>query len=135
MVTHIHVGPRQNLQLPCLHHPFDVYSCLAQSPQILLPIPGLHDVRGLFTPIEAILVEGAKHPALLVEAVEECADVSVRADAGAGTPQGTTVRRHLHPLSAPVGQWTSLRHCWPETSNRAPQAPDRDPKRRVFVEA
>ena len=100
MVAHIHVGPGQNLQLSCLHQPLNVYSCLAQSLQILFPILGLHDVRSLFTPIEAILVEGAKHPVLLVQAVEERANVSVRADAGAGRPQGTTVRRHLYPHSA-----------------------------------
>src|SRR5579864_3614353 len=103
MVTYVHVGPGQNLQLACFHHPLNLYSCLGQSLQILFSILGIHDVRSLFTPIETILIEGAQHPVLLVQAVEERANVSVRSDAGASTLQGTTVRRHLSPLLSTAG--------------------------------
>src|ERR1700758_5367142 len=98
MVTHVHVGPGQNLQLARFHHPLNVYSCLGQSLQVIFPILGSHDVRSLFTPIEAILVERAQHSVLLVQPVEERANVSVRSDVRTSTLQGSTVRRHLSPL-------------------------------------
>jgi hypothetical protein len=87
----------QHLQLACLHHPLNVYSHPGQSLQILVPILGSHDVSSLFTPVKAILVEEAKHPVLLVEAIEERANMSVRPDAGAGTLQEIAVRRHVSP--------------------------------------
>src|SRR5580693_6920562 len=97
MVPHIHVSPGQNLELARLHHPPNVYPCLGQSLQILLAIRGLHYMGSFFTPIEAVLIEGAKHPVLLVQAIEERTNVSVRSDAGACTPQGIPGRRHLSP--------------------------------------
>jgi hypothetical protein len=69
--------------LACLHHSLNIYSYIRQSLQILFPILGSHDVRS--NPIEAIPVEGAKHPVLLVE--------TVRTDAAAGTLQGAGVVR------------------------------------------
>jgi hypothetical protein len=107
---------------------------------------GVHDVGSLFTSIEAILIERAKHPVLLLEAGEERANVSVRSDAGAGTLQGTTICRHVSPLflrlhakpvdqpSGTVGQRLrsrpdaqsrpeecSLRHSWSRQAQPPPK--------------
>jgi len=38
---------------------------------MLFPFFRIHDVSSLFAPVEAIFEERAKHPVLLVDAVEE----------------------------------------------------------------
>ena len=42
---------------------------------MLFPILGIHNVSGLFAPVEAIFVERAEHSVLLVDGVEESADM------------------------------------------------------------
>src|SRR4051794_10097221 len=61
---------------------------------MLFPQLWVNDVEGPFPAIEAILDEGPKHAVLLVHAVEERADVTVRAQPPARELQGLVVRFH-----------------------------------------
>jgi hypothetical protein len=60
-------------------------------------------VEGFVPPLEALFDERAKHPVLLVHAVEESANVTVPAEIGAGTLHGTAVRCHFSPPAATSG--------------------------------
>jgi hypothetical protein len=50
-----------------------MYTRLAEPLQMLFPIRGIHNMRGLFAPVEAIFVKRAEHSVLLVDGVEESA--------------------------------------------------------------
>src|SRR5437660_8363016 len=60
----------------------------------------VHDVEGLVPAVKALFDERAKHPVLLVEAVEESANVTVLAETAPGTAHGTAVRSHVSPPAA-----------------------------------
>jgi hypothetical protein len=45
--------------------------------QVILSQRGIHDVKGLFAPLEALFYERAKHPVLFVEAVEKTTNVTL----------------------------------------------------------
>src|SRR5438874_8324244 len=62
----------------------------------------VHDVEGLVPPVEALFDERAKHPVLLVEAVEESANVTVTAETAPGTLHGIAVCSHVSPPAATV---------------------------------
>ena len=44
---------------------------------MILSQRGIHDVKGLFAPLEALFYERAKHPVLFVEAVEKTTNVTL----------------------------------------------------------
>src|SRR5713226_9319672 len=75
VIAHIYVGPRRHLQLAGVHHLLHIYACPGQALQMLFPILGIHNVGSLFAPVDAILVERAEHSVLLVDGVEERADM------------------------------------------------------------
>jgi hypothetical protein len=50
-----------------------MYTRLGEPLQMLFPIRGIHNMGGLFAPVEAIFVERAEHSVLLVDGVEESA--------------------------------------------------------------
>src|SRR5229473_8685223 len=60
----------------------------------------VHNVEGLVPPVEALFDERAKHSVLLVEAVEESANMTVLAETAPGTLHGTAVRSHVSPPAA-----------------------------------
>jgi hypothetical protein len=75
VIAHMHVRPRRQLQLAGVHHFLHIYACLGQALQVLFPILGIHNVGSLFASVDAILVERAEHSVLLVDGVEESADM------------------------------------------------------------
>jgi hypothetical protein len=52
-----------------------MYASLGEPVQMLFPIREIHNMGGLFAPVETILVERAEHSVLLVDGVEESADM------------------------------------------------------------
>jgi hypothetical protein len=52
-----------------------MYTRLGEPPQMLFPIRGIHNMGGLFAPVDAVLVERAEHSVLLADGVEEGADM------------------------------------------------------------
>src|ERR1700758_1815916 len=54
-------------------------------------------MKGFVPTLEALFDERAKHSVLLVEIVEESANVTVLAETAPGTPQGAAVRFHVTP--------------------------------------
>jgi hypothetical protein len=48
---------------------------IGETLQIPFPILGIHDVGGLFAPLETSFIKGAKHPVLLIHGVEEGTDM------------------------------------------------------------
>jgi len=63
---------------PCPRLP-DIDTRFREPLQMLFPFFRIHDVSSLFAPVEAIFEERAKHPVLLVDAVEESANMTVPA--------------------------------------------------------
>src|SRR5205823_10003498 len=61
----------------------------------------VHDVEGLVPAVKALFDERARHPVLLVEAVEESANMTMLAETAPGTLHGTAVRTHFLPPAAP----------------------------------
>jgi hypothetical protein len=53
--------------------------------------------------LKAVFNERAKHPVLLLHAVEESANVTVPAENAAGTPHGTPVGCHVSPPAVTSG--------------------------------
>ena len=54
-----------------------VYASVGEPLQVILSQRGIHDVKGLFAPLEALFYERAKHPVLFVEAVEKTTNVTL----------------------------------------------------------
>lgn len=75
MIAHIHVGPRQHLELASDHHFFHVDTGLGEPLKILFAILVSHYVCGLFAPVEVISVERAKHPVLFVHGAEKSTEM------------------------------------------------------------
>jgi hypothetical protein len=63
---------------------------------MLFPFLRIHDVRSLVAPLEAIFEERAKHPVLLVDAVEESANVTLPAEMASGELYGM-IDSHISP--------------------------------------
>jgi hypothetical protein len=57
-------------------------------------------MEGFVSPLESFFDERAKHSVLLVEAIEESANVTALSEATASTLHGTAVRFHISP---PIG--------------------------------
>jgi hypothetical protein len=55
-------------------------------------------VESFVATLEALSDERAKHPVLLVEVVEESANVTLLAENTPGASHGTAVRSHFHLL-------------------------------------
>src|SRR5580704_14218392 len=61
---------------------------------MLFPSPGIDKVGNLFAAIEGVSDEGAKHPMLLIDVVEERADVTVPAQGAPSKLDRAIVARH-----------------------------------------
>jgi len=64
---------------------------------MLFPFLRIHDVGRLFAPVEAIFEERAKHPVLLVDAVEESANVTLPGEIASGKLHGMIFGFHISP--------------------------------------
>jgi hypothetical protein len=64
---------------------------------MVFPESRVHDMKSFVPPLETLLDERAKHPVLLVHAVEESANVTMLAQIASGTPHGTAVGHHVSP--------------------------------------
>ena len=58
---------------------------------------GVHDVEGFVSPVKALFDERAKHPVLVINAVEESANMPVLAKRGPGTMHEIAVCSHVSP--------------------------------------
>jgi hypothetical protein len=67
---------------------------------MVFPQLGVHEVESFIPPVESLFDERAKHPVLLVETVEESANMTVLAENAPGTSHGTAVRSHISPPAA-----------------------------------
>src|SRR5712664_110014 len=54
-------------------------------------------MESFFPPLEALFDERAKHPVLLVDAVEESANVTLSAEIASGEMYGMTLACHISP--------------------------------------
>src|SRR4051794_31864437 len=62
---------------------------------MVFPQLGAHDMEGFFPPLDALFDKRAEYPVLLVEVVEESANVPMLAEAAAGALHGTATCCHL----------------------------------------
>jgi hypothetical protein len=58
-----------------IHHFLYMYTRHSEPLQMLFPIRRIHNMGGLFASVEAIFVERAEYSVLLVDGVEESADM------------------------------------------------------------
>jgi hypothetical protein len=64
---------------------------------MVFPQLGVHDVEGFIPLLETLFDERTEHPVLLVEIVEESANVPVLAKTVTGALHGTATRCHVSP--------------------------------------
>jgi hypothetical protein len=64
---------------------------------MIFPQIGVHEVASSAAPLKTVFDKRAKHPVLLLHAIEESANVTVAAENAAGTLHGTAVRCHVSP--------------------------------------
>jgi hypothetical protein len=74
-----------------------------QPPEMVFPQIRVHEMDSFVAPLKAVFDEGAKHPVLLVHAMEKSADVTTLAENAARTLHGTGVRCHVSPPAATSG--------------------------------
>src|SRR5712671_2910219 len=67
---------------------------------MVFPQLGVHQVESFVPLLEALFDERAKHPMLLVGAVEESANMTVLTENAPGTSHGIAVRSHISPPAA-----------------------------------
>src|SRR5712691_7955452 len=112
VIAHVYVGPRHHLQLAGVHHLLHIYACLGQSLQMLFPLLGIHNVGSLFPPVDAILIERAEHSVLLVDGIEESADMVSPGEIHPGEFYGMFAACHMSPqFWTPTFQSTIRGYC------------------------
>src|SRR4051812_9610392 len=89
--------PRPHLQLPSIHHLLHIDTCFGKPSEVLYPPLGVNQVVTFFSPVESILDERAKHPIVLVEAVEERTNMTLLPKSTLGKLRG--LRGDLHILN------------------------------------
>jgi hypothetical protein len=73
-------------------------------------------MESFFSPLEAIFDERAKHPVLLVDAVEESANVTLPSEIASGKLHGMTLGCHISPhLRSRHSAESTAANCIPET--------------------
>jgi hypothetical protein len=70
---------------------------------MILPQLGIHDMKSLVAPRETLFDERAKHPVLLVEAIEKSANVTLFAKHAISYMDGTFIASH----DGPPREWIS----------------------------
>src|SRR5258707_7633812 len=106
------VLPWRSLQLAPVHRLLHIDACPGEPLQMFFPSLGVNEMEGFIPPVEAIFEERAKHPVLLVDAVEECANVTLPAEIASGELHGMTlvchISPHMHTSEAPTQHSTAL---------------------------
>jgi hypothetical protein len=107
ITAQVSVLPAPQLELARIHRLRHVNASVGESPEMIFPQIRVHEVASFVPALKALLDERAKHPVLLVRAVEESANMTVLAENAPGASHGTAVRRHfdLLPRTQP---WPSL---------------------------
>src|SRR5438128_4413694 len=83
--------PHPYLQLTRTYCTLHIDARFTEAHQMFVPQPGVHDVESFLSPVKAFFDERAKHPVLLVDAVEERADVTFAAERPPGKLDGMLV--------------------------------------------
>src|SRR4029077_3160277 len=100
IVAQVSVLPTPQLELAGAYCLLRVDAGLGEPLQMFSLQLGVHDVKGFVSSVEALFYKRAKHPVLLVEAVEESANVTVLAESAAATTRGTAFCPHSPPPAA-----------------------------------
>src|SRR4029077_3076572 len=95
----ITVPPPPHFKLPVIHRLLHIDACFGEPLQMLRLQLGVHDVEGFFPAVKAVFDKRAKHPVLLVDAVEESANVTLPAERTPGKLHGTALRSHIYITS------------------------------------
>src|SRR5260370_24098657 len=90
--------PRPQLELPGVHRLLHIDTRFREPLQMLFAFLGIHNVGSLFATVEAIFDDRVKHSALLVDAVEESANMTVPAEVASGALYGM-IDSHISPHS------------------------------------
>src|SRR5207253_3994564 len=93
----VSVLPRPHFQLACVHRLVHIDTCFGESLEMLFPELGINDVESFFPLLKAIFDERAKHSVLLVDAVEESANVTLPAENAPGKLNRMAVGCHISP--------------------------------------
>jgi hypothetical protein len=72
-------------------------TCLGEPPEVFFPSLGVDEMEGFVASVETILDERAKHSMMLVDAVEERANMTVPAESARGELRG--LRGDIHILT------------------------------------
>src|SRR3954451_4997668 len=97
VAAHVSVLPSPQLELARTHRLLNVDAGFGEALQMLSLQLGIDDVERLVATVEAVFDEGAQHPVLLIDVVEESANVTVLTETAPGTSHGTAVRCHVSP--------------------------------------
>src|SRR5205807_1659100 len=89
--------PRPHLELTSPDGPLHIDTRFTKPLEMVLSLLGIDDVDAFLGPIEALLDERAKHPVLLLDAVEESANVTFPAENATGKLHGMFVGSHTSP--------------------------------------
>jgi hypothetical protein len=89
--------PRLDLQLAGVHGLFHVDACVGEAPEMLSSPLGVDEMEGFVPLVEAVFDKRAKHTVLLVDAVEERANVAILAESVRRNPQRIVVGFHTSP--------------------------------------
>src|SRR6266446_6789577 len=100
ITAQVSVLPAPQLELAPTHRLLHVDAGFGEPPQVFSLQLGVDDVEGFVSPVKALFDERAKHPVLVVEAVEESANVTVLAETAPGTLHRTAVCFHVSPPAA-----------------------------------
>ena len=104
IAAEVGILPRPHLQLAGAHRPVHVDPCTGQPLEMLFPEIGIHDVERSLSALNAVLDERAKDPVLLLDAVEESANVTLPPENAPGELHGTVVGFHRLPHRRSVVQ-------------------------------
>jgi hypothetical protein len=64
------------------HRLLHIDACFGESPEMFFPLLGINEMVGLVAPVQTVLDERAKHTVLLVNAVEERANMLAEGSPG-----------------------------------------------------
>src|SRR5437667_12887484 len=91
----VSVLPRPHFQLACVHRLVHIDTCFGESLEMLFPELGINDVESFFSLLKAIFDERAKHSVLVVDAVDESANVTFTVDNASVIVNRLTIVCHI----------------------------------------
>jgi hypothetical protein len=100
IVAQVSVLPAPQLELAGIQRLLHVNAGFGEPFEMVLLQLRIYDVKRFVPSLEPLFDERAKHPVLLIEVVEESANVTVMAETAASTLYGTAVCSHVSPPAA-----------------------------------